>query len=205
MERRGDLLPAEPTTTDLTEAFVRCKLEHLLAEIGADWPRPCEGFLEFIRALDELRELGVYVDLGVLTNGHDQFVAETLDTWGLEYPGVAVTDEDIRRRKRPKRLAERVKPAIFPFNLAMRRWRRFRTEAHPRQVIYFGDDPHKDGGLATNAGVPFGWFTSEEGDVSPYPRGSFRFSDWNIVGEFMISQADNLLEGTPLGEIFALI
>ncbi len=49
--------------------------------------------------------------------------------------------------------------------------------------FYFGDDPEKDGRLAINSGIPFGWFKDDKNskpcppDISP----SLIFDDWRNV------------------------
>lgn len=200
---RHGKLGSNPSLEDLTKLLVDLKLNHLVGEICDDWPKPCRGFLELCEELQRLRQRGLTVDLGIITNGHLRFVAKTFKTWGLERPKPLVTEEDVRDLTWPPRPEDRVKPAVYPFNLAMNRWRRFRRGSHPSRVIYFGDDPKRDGGLAVNAAVPFGYFTEEIADISNYPPGSFQFSDWTDVARRLIDLTAKILAGLPCHQIFA--
>lgn len=191
-ELHPEKLGNQPTISELTRLFVDLKLRYLLDEICETWPRPCEGFLDFYAEISWLQSQGLQVDMGIITNGHDLFVKQTFRVWGVECPQVMVTEEDIRDLSWPSCLEDRVKPAVFPYKLAMNRWRRLRRVDHPSHVVYFGDDPHKDGGLAINAGVPFGLITEVPTDISGFPPGSFHFSDWRFVTQLLTSLVPDL-------------
>lgn len=195
------LLGREPEYA-ITEALVRFKLDVLVGEIGPEWPKPCKGFLEFAQFLEEQTDLGIKIELGLLTAGHKLFVKRTFRMWGISYPTVAVTDDDVRWRKRPKDALKRVKPAVFPFNLAMRRWMRSPEGKALAQVAYFGDDLVRDGGLARNARVPFGLFNdkpSPEFALTDFPAGVFTFDDWRRI----IDHMEGLRQGQTCSEVFS--
>jgi len=191
----------------IAEMLVRFKMEILLAEINEDWPKPCPGFLTFAKTMRELSQDGITLEPAIITAGHRQFIKKTSRVWGIVCPRVMVTDEDIRWRKRPADVQERVKPAIFPFKLAVAAWQhQCKQELDPSKIVYFGDDREKDGGLARNAGVLYGWINNGScmyEEVAPFPAGSFEFSDWEIVAEFLTQRADLLRQGLPWTEIFS--
>lgn len=181
------------TIKEMAEQLVQYKLEVLLQEIGPMWPLPCDGFREFADQLTGVCELGI------VSSGHTQFIQRTLHTWGISCPQVMVTDDDTRYLDLP--LLARVKPAPYPFELAMTQW----LDGDRSRVIYFGDDPVKDGGLACNVDVPFGLFTngqSTEADFSSFPTGSFQFSNWREIAEFILARAEDFWRGRPCSEIF---
>lgn len=191
-ELHPEKLGNKPTISELTKVFVDLKLGYLVGEICDAWPRPCEGFLDFYGEISWLQSQGLQIDLGIITNGHDRFVRETFRIWGIDCPQVMVTEEDVRDLSWPLKLEDRVKPAVFPFDMAMNRWRSFRRAGHPSHVIFFGDDPQKDGGLAINAGIPFGWITEVPADLSEFPSGSFCFSDWRSVLQLLTTLVPDL-------------
>jgi len=73
-------------------------------------------------------------------------------------------------------------------------------------MIYIGDDPVKDGSLAKRVGIPFGWYTHSPGtSMNTFPKGSFSFSDWSLLGNFLERRSVmEMLQGDlPLPEILA--
>lgn len=177
--------------SEIAEMIVREKLSSLLGEIDERWPLP------FPRALKTLEVISnLLASIAVLSSGHEQFITKTFEIWNLSRPNFLVTEDDIRWRKYPANVYKRVKPATFPFAILHQRWLKkmavnnsnllLAAKESRQRVVYFGDDPIKDGGLACNVGVPFGWFNSNgKKDSHYFPEGSFIFSDWNQVAEFL--------------------
>ena len=151
-----------------TEIFVREKLRCYRLGRQADgslWPQPCKGVLLF---LERLRYEGV--GIGILSSGHELFIRTCFDLWGAEQPRLMLTDDDLRGLSWPPE--ERTKPHPRLFDLL---FERYGQEVERRRVVYFGDDPHKDGLLAERSGIPFGWY-------NPASRSAriagFTFTDW---------------------------
>lgn len=207
----------------LSEMLVHFKLRLLLGEIGLDWPLPYPGVCNFFHTVADLREReGLPIEAGILSSGHTHFIEKTLSLWGIPSLRVMVTDDDIRPLGYPKDPKNKVKPAPFPFKFLQLRWLKQLnglSPTHPSHVqvslpriMYFGDDSEKDGGLARNVGVPFGWFQGNEKGkhgFSPnqqFPRGSFTFSDWTKLCDFIGQGSVKKLfsSGAPLAEIFSL-
>lgn len=205
----------------ITEILVRVKLSRLLGEIGPDWPKPCSGFLDFFKTVEKINSEGmVNIQMAILSSGHDMFIKKTFECWGIKCPAMMVTDDDLREMDYPRNPKDRVKPSITLFNLIHSKWLIkqttisgyleltdliFKTRC---RIIYFGDDPNKDGLLARKAGVPFGLFApdkKEEAKASWF-KNEFSFNNWEHVSDFLkrrrIQEAFNL--GKTFSEIASL-
>lgn len=69
-------------------------------------------------------------------------------------------------------------------------------------MIYFGDDPLKDGGMAERATIPFGHF-KPPGWKFKYPYDSvISFTDWAVVANILIESRAQLETGVALDTIF---
>ena len=89
--------------------------------------------------------------------------------YGLEKPDIFVTDEIVRGIVPNMSAERRGKPAPIPMVLAKRMWLDIYGVSHSvlrndamapdinDRIIYIGDDPEKDRGLATNSHVDFIW------------------------------------------------
>lgn len=200
------LLDFDPSLCDgrsaeeLCDELVSYKLKILLKEIGSEWPRACEGFREFCAALSPLIHERT-LELGIISSGHQRFIQATFEMWGIECPSIMVTSETVNSYSHLP-LKDRVKPAPFPFWLAIQRWR-----GDASRIIYCGDHGD-DGDFAANLGLPFARFrngsSAEEENFYPhrFPRGSFQFSDWRKVAEFIQTHAGDFRRGLPCAEIF---
>ena len=196
-------LKSRHVETIISEMLVRNKLELLMQEIGPDWPLPCTGFMSMIEAIERLAG-DAKLEIAIISSGHDDFINKVLGLHGIPC-SLMVTDDEMRTRRYPTDPTKRVKPAPFGFNLLVRRWLAAGPGCNRSRVIYFGDDPNKDGGLAINVGVPFGLFNNGSvGRMDKYrfPTGSFEFSDWEEVAEFIDRRQDDFREGRPCSEIF---
>lgn len=143
----------------------KTKLDVLLGEIGTRfangqlWPRPVPGYLEFRERLHDSRDEGIRVDDAVISSGHESFIKRTFDVWTVSYPTHIVAVETLDRLGR----GHAVKPSSELMDVTRGFWRvgyglPFWQEASTEEldrIIYTGDDPVKDGGLAANSGVSF--------------------------------------------------
>lgn len=214
---------SENKVSILSEMLVHFKLQLFLDEISKSWPLPYPGVADFFQIIrkTKMREK-ISLHIGILSSGHLKFIRKTLALWDIPEPAVILTDDDLRQLRYPKLAKDRVKPAPFPFRFLHYRWLKRLNGNKPirlshiqdslPKMIYFGDDPIKDGGLAKNIGVPFGWYRGNEKDksgLSPnqqFPRGSFTFSDWTKLCDFIRQGSVKKLfsSGAPLAEIFSL-
>jgi len=164
-------------TVMLTEELVRVRLARNLSEIGRPmangciWPPLCTGFAEFWWEVRKLTQCG-HIRTAIVSSGARIFIEATFRTHGLEPPAVIVTDDDMRARPDIP-VDQRSKPATPILDLAIRRL----GLTDRSSVIYFGDDLVKDGGLASNAGVPFGYFNTRADSFAETTSG-FEFNDW---------------------------
>jgi hypothetical protein len=213
----------------ITELLVWQKLKYLLEQVGTTfpdgsiWPAPCEGFQDFWRELQALKdEGGIPLDTVIISSAHDGFIQKIFDTWNLPYPDYMVTEDDIRGRKYPLNMAMRVKPGQLPMTIA--RLGPLRDQgivtttlengrSHTKiavddvrdtkdRLIYFGDDQNKDGGLAERTGIPFGLFKSGA-EYKIHPDSSqITFGDWKNITNVLRQNASALRVGRPIKEIF---
>lgn len=172
----------------ITELVIRQKLRLLLGKITLDWPRPCRGIPELFEAVEELQTVdGVVIDIAILSAGHESFIRETFKIQGLKCPDLLATDDDFRRLKLTAEY--RVKPAKALFDFAFNLWRKIvdgNGLCELDQVIYAGDCPIRDGGLALNAEVPFIFFNTQGQTAKyPFPLGSFQINDWSRVARYL--------------------
>lgn len=191
----------------ISEMLVQFKLQCLSDQISTEWPKPYPGVIEFINLFKLMRHHDeILIDFAILSSGHENFINKTLALWKLPKPKVMVTDDDIRHRQKPS-LEARTKPAPFPMRLLqLKLLQSESTNGFEREMIYFGDDPHKDGGLAKNVGVPFGWFNPHEKKHDTiFPEGSFSFQNWEKLNIFLgkIETRTQLFSGAPLSEVFS--
>lgn len=205
----------------LTELLVFFKLRLFIAEIDKNWPKPYPGVVDFFQTIESLRKKqAIPIHAGILSSGHTLFISKTLTLWKIPKPSVIVTDDDLRSLKFPELPEEKVKPAPFPFHFMIAEcWLRQHNGDTPvspgqlqnvlKRTTYIGDDPAKDGGLAKNVRVPFGWYRrhdhTSEISLNEFPVGSFIFSSWAKLGDFLKRNhvKEMFRSGTPLAEIFA--
>ena len=162
------------------ERLVSAKLKILLGEIGPDWPLPCLGYREFNMKLFQLRQNGANIRLAILSSGHLAFIEKTLRIWEKNWespviwPDVIISDDDLRHL--PVSVEQKTKPSSFLFKL-------IKEKMGEGKFFYFGDDPEKDGKLAMNSGVPFGWFISanNKNSLPPEVVPFLIFENWEDV------------------------
>ena len=183
------------SSVELTQNLVRAKLACLINEIGktgADgrtWPPIYPGFAEFLRRLDDMQWLWA-----VLSSGHGDFIRKTFAVHSLPRPRVFSDDEASRLPGYP------CKPNPVLLEVACQETG---ISFQPEEMMYIGDDPVKDGGLAKNAGLQFGWFAPDGVKSNMLlPAKSFVFNDWQILANLMRENAGTLKEGVSLAELF---
>ena len=175
----------------IAEILVRQKLSILMKEIGPDWPKPCAGFLGFYRALKELK---TPIGISTISSGHDEFIKKTFKTWGCEPPAAMLTDDDLRNLYPNKPGPS--KPDAILLDLTLINWLKLKgvtfegqlltdfLAVAKSQLVYFGDDQKKDGGLAKNAGVRFGWFNPQSQPAEGLGD-YFSFANWQDVPKIL--------------------
>lgn len=153
-----------------TELLVREKLALLHAEQGKGpsgvWPAPCKGAKAFLKALGDQ-------PWGIISSGHDKFIAATFRLWRLSKPALSVTDDDLRGLDLPVEV--RSKPSAYLFDVLLKQAASKGILIPRDRILFIGDDPDKDGGLATNAGVHFLWYNQWG---KPSREGVTEFRHW---------------------------
>lgn len=154
---------------DLTEQLVATKLAVLFDQLGkryADgsvWPRPTDGYMSFLEQIDQARSEGLLIDDLVITSGHEPFIRDTYELWGLRPPDHIVGEDTIRSLELDVPIEQVVKPSALLMDIARGVWRgHFGLDPQvdsgldeQGRIVYVGDDRDKDGLLASNSGVAF--------------------------------------------------
>lgn len=202
----------------LGEILVQEKLDLLVAQVGSRfdgsgdrWPRPFQGLSRFFFSIRQAnRRSGARIEVGIISSGHTEFIRSVFRMWGMPFPRIVVTDDDIRWRQYPPEISRRAKPGFFPLALAKGRWLAKHRESDevfvsPRglepNMVYVGDDANKDGGFARENGIAFCHF-------QPIPSldgvpASFSFSSWQELSDWLVSTRTvaGLKEGKPMAEL----
>ena len=216
---KGVALNAESVNQNtIAELLVRQKLSYLLDQIGTSfpdgsrWPKPCNGFTEFWDQLQILNnDLKGELTTAIISSGHGEFIRKTFDLWGLNPPDILISEDDIRGRKFPIEMERRVKPGEFSMALAHREYLH-REKLWPpdnpdaviesrNRMIYFGDDPVKDGKLAEGANILFGWFNPNHKSGAT-PEG-ITFDNWQTVADLLSQHKGLMKEGRTFREILS--
>lgn len=163
-----------------TELVVQTKLGFSLKEIGVHpdgsvWPLATDGFRQCWSDVQEKRQKGIAIDTTVISSGHTAFIEKTFDTWDLPRPDMLITHETLLALGDNLPTEKKVKPAPFMMDIAKNMWIELygldarempKDEELNSRILYVGDDPEKDGGLAKNSGVEFVHLDNEIPEVA---------------------------------------
>ncbi len=167
-----------PTTADvLTETLVRVKLKYLMEEISPEWPKPFDGALDCLGAIQSLG-----ARIAIISSGHTTFIEKTFETWGARAPELVVTDDDMRALGLPPE--QTCKPSCLLMEKMLERAYLSICGTSGRAAFsvraYVGDCPVKDRGLAWNSNVRFGWFNPKRlAAPQGFGRNEFQFHSWH--------------------------
>ena len=201
----------------LAEVFVRRKLSILIQEISKEWPRPMPGITDALAAIHALSNEGTPVRLAVLSSGHELFIRKCFETWGVPQPDILVTDDDLRGVKY-RASHEKIKPSVHLLAKLHQAWRRARglppddlNLSHERTMreegmFYMGDDIKRDGKLAMDHGVFFGWYyPTDDSAVAALNHHLFHFNHWDELTDFLTTPglSERLQRGEPFYALLA--
>lgn len=205
----------------ITQLLIGQKLLYLMDEIGQKdehgvvWPQPTAGVLEFFQTISTLRDDGVALDLAITSSGHEAFIEKTFGIYKLKPPSIMVTDDDVRPRKYPAEIMRRFKPGQLPLALAHQKWLKQQAlldgnnnlisiaSETKKRIIVLGDDPVKDGGLAIDGRIDFGWYY-EQYAQHPDDTHTLRFfNHWGVVANALKANK-GLFDGRPISEVFPI-
>lgn len=195
-------------------SYIDAKLNHTLPEISPKWPQLYPGVKNF---LQKATRDGYFVDVAILSSGHDVFIKRALEVNGIDPSSlIIVTSDVLREREMPHR--PRHKPYSYQFAEAHKGWLEKkgllpqsddpadresyvgRSLGKPN-ILYIGDDPIKDGGLAAEARVPFIFVPFTKPDFVPSPeRGQLLVSDFEELDDILDYQHGDEL---GVGQSFA--
>ncbi len=212
----GNQFGGASASSIFTEVLIKKKLEILMSQIqrfpdGTMWPGPTKGALDFLRWVSEQPHLG----LAIISSGHEEFIRKTFEVAGVPQPDFMVTEDQIRYRKYPKDIRDRVKPAPFPLALVHQWWLRknlygpsyhdgnFNNIASQerRRFVYTGDGT-KDLHMALKGEVTFGMFTENSQGLEPeIYEASFLFNNWKDIVVVLAKNRSRLESGVPIGDI----
>jgi hypothetical protein len=151
----------------ITKLLTDVKLEYLLSQVGLPfedgdrWPRPTNGYLAFSAQLEAARTDGEQITTATISAGHHEFIHRVYELWQVPPPDILISTELLGQLglMRVCTPAELSKPSPLLMDIARQQWLRNydlpHDFEHQNQVLYVGDDCHKDGGLARNSDVDF--------------------------------------------------
>lgn len=183
---KGTGIPLVPIKGDnylplLGEMIVRLKLECLAGEVSPQWPRPFDGVGELFEELRTRKK-----KLALISSGHDSFIRSSFKAWGIQCPDIVLSDDVLRPLPGP--IAQKSKPSKLLIHYLLMMAAQSRIDARWDQLAYFGDDLVKDGGLARNADIPFGWYNpAANGDARDLRPNDFVIRSWRDLSESLHS------------------
>lgn len=170
---------------EMTDEFAEKKLDILYGQIGKDWPKVTEGFVDFYNYLQEKG-----IDFAIVSSGHTNFINKFFETNGLVLPKIIISNDELADRHYLSVLS-RNKPSVFPLMLAHKQWLsnqnmmgvNFDMETvreSKKRIIYLGDDLNKDGLMAKNAQILFGHYKNNNRFKGIY-NGRFSFGNFREI------------------------
>ncbi len=224
---RSNDTPDTGWVRNMTAMVTEIKLDTLFESIGTSipnsgdiYPAPMPGFLNFLQLMEELKEDGVDVSLGLVSSGHNEFLDRATLAWERHYgvtykPEIQITHDTIDTHHYPKEQNRRVKPAPFPIGLAHHEFLKqtkvsgkipFNEAAvnSREKMAYFGDDLIKDGDMAKKAGLVFGHIQKEQDVSLDASTRVITFKNWDTIVTLLAQKQgqDMLREGRSLDEVF---
>lgn len=195
-----------------TEWFVQAKLSRLVKQINPNWPELYPGVKELFA---DSRRGNIPIDLAVLSSGHDLFIKKVMEANNISMDNVIlVTSDVIRQRPMPGR--PRYKPHTYQMAEAHRLWLRSsgigpvresyggfnngRSYGKPN-MMYVGDDPVKDGGLAREARIPFVFVPNTQPGAVVRDSATLGVSGLDQLSLLLYSERSSLRQGIPFSEI----
>lgn len=195
----------------LTWMLAAEKLSFLSSEIGEKlpdgqkWPRVCRGFLDFYKSIETINNQGeIKIDRGIISSGHTEFIRKTFSSIGLNLPEYLITDDNLRGVKNIP-IERKTKPGPYPFALIHRQWLKDTglSAENKSNIVYFGDDLKKDGGMAEKCRVSFGWFNKNSSIPYEISESGFLFNDWALVQKVLNERKDILVRGGSIIDVFS--
>jgi hypothetical protein len=147
------------------EDLVQIKLDLITPQVGQRqpdgtmWPRLREGFRDLWLPVSDSK----YVDTGVISSGHDEFILRFHEVHELPEPDILLTDDYMRPllAHLPAELC--MKPSRLLMDIVHHKWLQLRNvplvheamEVSRGRIVYSGDDNNKDERTARDAGVRY--------------------------------------------------
>ena len=199
-----------------TDWFVQAKLSRIIPDISPEWPELYPGVRDFLQTATND---GYWVDVGILSSGHNEFIERSLEVNGIDASSmIMVTSDLLRQREMP--LRPRHKPHSYQFAEAHRQWLKrrgvlplsvdaeggasFTGRSYDKSnILYVGDDPVKDGGLAQESRVPFVFVPFTKPGFTPdASRGQMQVADFGDLGDIIGYQnGDRLAKGASFAQV----
>lgn len=205
----------------LTEILVWEKMKLYLeemrrsAEEGVPWPQAYPGVGDFFHTVDTLNRSDQFqIYAGIVSSGHKLFITTAFENLGLPVLDILVSDDEVRMCEYPFEVSERSKPGVLPFNLALLSWKKAQlirsqavrsVQALVNHTMYVGDDVNKDGGFASQNGMPFCHFVPMQSSCTS--NGHVVFNHWEQMTHWLLhpDTVRGFEVGTPLNELLVSV
>lgn len=207
---KGINLHGQSSDQETTEHYVAAKISYLLQDISPNWPKLYQGVEEFFHKVAEGQ---LNADVAIVSSGHNEAIKKIFCVNGMPLPELMITSDAIRNLLQPQR--PKYKPHPYQLARIHKEWLgknalknqldgNYTGRSHGKpSMMYFGDDPVKDGGLAEKSRILFGFVPFARPDFWPDERkGQVLIPDFNFLIDVLQNQGHSLREGRSLSEVF---
>jgi len=150
--------------------------------------------------------------VAIVSSGHTEYIQAVFKAQGLQPPKILISSDTTRELTEPKR--DKFKPEVYLLGLAhfhasdrqgIRESSNTYLGRHPdkQHMMYIGDDPSKDGKLAENARILYGFVPFVKPEFVPdTSRGQVFIPDFLFLAKTLRDNHAALEKGESLSEIF---
>lgn len=195
-------------------AFVDAKLQQMLPDISPEWPLPYKGVIDFFRAVEDNE---IPVTVGIASSGHRGFINRVYEVNGLIPPAIMATSDEINNLVEPRRglykpntyqiaalhfqrLRQHLGNDYFQWVQEEEAKRFLQRDEIKQRMIYVGDHPGKDGGVAGRARIPYGFVPFVHPEYQP-TEGQVRFEDFSVLHDLIRNKAKAIEGGMTSTEL----
>ena len=195
-------------------AFVDTKLSYMLDDISPDWPKPYPGVVDFFKAIEGGK---LPVIFGVASSGHREFIKKVYEVNGLKPPEIMITSDEINALVEPRRplyrphsyqiavLHSQILRLLRGDGYFVAEQKRFldRGDGVKDHMIFIGDHPEIDAGVAERARIPFGFVPFRQPNFVPDPeKNQILISDFSVLRQLIEDHRESIEGGMSASEVF---
>jgi hypothetical protein len=192
-------------------SFIDAKLSYMLDDISPHWPKPYPGVVDFFKAIEEGK---LPVIFGLASSGHREFIKKVYEVNGLKPPEIMITSDEINALVEPRRPLYRP----YPYQIAVLHSQMLRQDGYSavgaerslnrrdgvkNRMIFIGDHPETDAGVADRARIPFGFVPFRYPNFKPDPEKNQRLiPDFFALRQLLEDHRGDIEGGVSASEVF---